>query len=57
VPVCLLVQRVDPHSAADKVCLVRDAVRIGKVDHVIRIVLLVTDVTHRKECIDPIDTG
>ncbi len=41
----------------DKVCLVRDAVRLGKVDHVIRVVLLVADVARRKERVDAVDTG
>jgi hypothetical protein len=43
--------------SGDEVCLVRDAVRVGKVDHVIRVVLLVADVTRRKERVDAVDTG
>jgi hypothetical protein len=44
-------------SRGDEVRLVRDAGRLCKVDHVVRVVLLVTDTARRQERVDAVDSG
>ena len=41
----------------DERVLVLDTGRFCKVDHFVRVVLLLADITCRKECVDPGDTG
>jgi hypothetical protein len=41
----------------DERVLVRHAGRLGKVDHLVRVVLLVADAARRKERVDAADAG